>query len=162
MTVANKPHPNALSWLLASVVLIALDQWTKFLAVDTLAFGESVTFIPGFWNWTLAHNTGAAFSFLANAGEWKHLFFSGLALVISTTLAVWLARTPRSDWRTALPFALIIAGALSNVVDRFRLGYVVDFVHWYLGSYDWPIFNVADSCIVVGVGLMLLTSFHKK
>jgi len=117
--------------------------------------------IEGFWNWTLVHNYGAAFSFLADAGGWQRWFFTILAFGITGVLVAWLARTPRGDWRTALPFALVIAGALGNVIDRIRYGYVVDFVDWYLGFTDlphWPAFNVADACIVGGaIGLVLFS-----
>jgi len=154
--------PNALPWLGLSALLIVLDQWTKSLAVDHLEFQQPVPVIDGFWNWNLTHNTGAAFSFLARAGGWQHAFFIGLALVISATLSFLLTRTARGEWRTALPFALIIAGALGNVIDRFRLGYVVDFIEWYYRSFQWPVFNVADSCIVVGATLMVLFNFHSK
>ncbi len=162
MTNAAIQKPNALSWLILSAALIALDQWTKQLAVQHLVYGEPVTFIAGFWNWTLAHNTGAAFSFLANAGGWQHWFFVLLAAVISLTLTVWLARTRRGAWHTALPFALVVAGALGNAIDRLRFGYVVDFVDWYVGQHHWPIFNVADSCIVLGAVFLVLSSFTKE
>lgn len=154
------PRPNALAWLGVSAVLVGLDQWSKWLAVSTLSYGKPVAFIDGFWNWTLVHNYGAAFSFLSNAGGWQRWFFTVLAIGISSGLVVWLARTPRSDWRTALPFALIIAGAIGNVIDRLRLGYVVDFVDWYVGTWHWPAFNIADSVIVVGAVLMVLFSFN--
>jgi signal peptidase II len=150
---------NALPWLGLSALLIALDQWTKSLAVAHLQFERPVPVIDGFWNWNLTHNTGAAFSFLAQAGGWQHAFFIGLAIVISGTLSFWLSRTARGEWRTALPFALIVAGALGNVIDRFRLGYVVDFIEWYYRNFHWPVFNVADSCIVVGATLMVLFAF---
>jgi signal peptidase II len=152
----ENPSPNALAWLGLSAVLLVLDQWSKWLAVRHLEFQEPVPFVPGFWNWTLTHNTGAAFSFLADAGGWQHGFFIGLALLVSVVLAVGLLKTPRADWRTALPFALVISGALGNVIDRLRFGYVVDFVQWYAGSFQWPVFNLADSCIVVGAVLMVL------
>jgi signal peptidase II len=121
-----------------------------------------VAVIEGFWNWTLVYNYGAAFSFLSDAGGWQRWFFSGLAVLISAVLVFWLSRTPRGDWRTALPFALIVAGALGNLIDRVRFGYVVDFVDWYLGFTElphWPAFNIADACIVVGAVLMVLFSF---
>lgn len=153
------PRPNALAWLGLSVVLVVLDQVTKWLAVSRLEYGNPVAFIEGFWNWTLVHNYGAAFSFLSSAGGWQRWFFTVLAIAISAGLVVWLARTPRGDWRTAMPFALIIAGAIGNVIDRLRFGYVVDFVDWYLGSWHWPAFNIADSAIVVGAVLMVLFSF---
>jgi len=152
------PQPNALAWLSLSVAMIFLDQLSKWIAVERLQFQQPMSFVPGFWNWTLTHNTGAAFSFLANAGGWQHGFFVALALLISGGLALGLRRTARGEWRTALPFSLIIAGALGNVIDRLRFGYVVDFVQWYWKSFHWPVFNLADSCIVVGATLMLLFS----
>lgn len=153
------PRPNALPWLALSLLLIGLDQWTKAIAVARLAYGEPVPFIEGFWNWTLVHNYGAAFSFLSSAGGWQRWFFTVLAFGITALLVFWLARTPRSDWRTALPFALVVAGAIGNVIDRLRFGYVVDFVDWYVGTWHWPAFNLADSAIVVGAVLLVLFSF---
>lgn len=153
------PRPNALAWLGLSALLVAIDQWTKAVALASLEYLKPVTFIDGFWNWTLVHNYGAAFSFLSDAGGWQRWFFTGLAIVISLGLTVWLARTPRGDWRTALPFALVVAGAVGNVIDRIRFGYVVDFVDWYVGKHHWPAFNVADSAIVAGAVLLVLFSF---
>ncbi len=149
---------NALPWLGLSVLLIALDQWTKSVAVANLGYQNPVPLIPGFWNWTLTHNTGAAFSLLAKAGGWQHAFFITLAFLISGALVLALARTARADWRNAVPFALVIAGALGNVVDRLRFGYVIDFIQWYWKEFYWPVFNVADSCIVVGAVLIVLFS----
>ncbi len=158
----DRTTANALPWLLLSLSLITLDQASKWLAVARLEFQDPVPFIHGFWNWTLTHNTGAAFSLLADAGGWQHWLFIGLALLISAGLAIALKRTARQDWRSALPFALIIAGALGNVIDRLRFGYVVDFVQWYWKGFYWPVFNLADSCIVVGAVLMVLFSFGHK
>ena len=158
MSARPIPQPNALGWLGLSLVLIVLDQLSKWLAVDRLDFQQPVAFLPGFWNWTLTHNTGAAFSFLADAGGWQHAVFVGLAVVICVALSLALRRTPRADWRTALPFALIISGALGNVIDRLRFGYVVDFIQWYWRDFYWPVFNIADSCIVVGAVLLVLFS----
>ena len=152
--MASAIKSNALSWLGVSALLIALDQWTKSLAVAHLIYQQPVSVVPGFWNWTLTHNTGAAFSLFAGAGGWQHGFFIALAFLISAGLAVTLSKTARSDWRNALPFALVIAGALGNVVDRLRFGYVVDFIQWYWKDFYWPVFNVADSCIVVGAILI--------
>jgi signal peptidase II len=162
MSTAVLPKDNALPWLWLSVLLIGLDQATKWLAVASLPYQVQVGFVPGLWNWHLTHNTGAAFSFLANAGGWQHGFFIVLATLISVVLAVALRRVPREDWRNAFPFALIIAGALGNLVDRLRLGYVVDFVEWYVGSFYWPVFNLADSCIVVGAVLMVWFSLRQR
>jgi signal peptidase II len=151
-------RPNALPWLGLSVLLIALDQWTKALALQHLEYRVPVPVIEGWLDWTLTYNYGAAFSFLSDAGGWQRWLFSGLAVGVSLALAVWLARIPRRDWRQALPFALIIGGALGNLIDRMRYGYVVDFVDAYWGVHHWPAFNVADSAIVVGaIGLALFT-----
>lgn len=154
------PVPNATSWLVLSAVMLLLDQVTKWFAVAWLQFQQPVPFIPGFWNWTLTHNTGAAFSFLADAGGWQHWFFSALATVVCIALVIGLRHTPRADWRAALPFALVISGALGNVIDRLRFGYVVDFVDWYWRDFHWPVFNVADSCIVGGAVMMVLFSLR--
>ena len=157
-----KKSPSALIWLVLSIVMILLDQWTKQIATDNLQYGESVPFIAGFWDWTLAHNPGAAFSFLANSGQWAHWFFVVMKITVSLVLIVLLFKMPRDHWRDALPYSLIISGALGNLVDRFRFGYVVDFIEWYYKSYSWPVFNIADSCIVLGAGLLILFSFGKK
>ena len=151
-------RPNALPWLGLSVLLIALDQWTKALALQHLQLHRPETVIPGWLDWTLTYNYGASFSFLSDAGGWQRWLFSGLAIGVSTLLAVWLSRIPRHDWRQALPFALIIGGALGNLVDRVRYGHVVDFIDAYWREHHWPAFNLADSAIVVGaIGLALFS-----
>lgn len=162
MSDAAAPTRNALPWLWLSAALIVLDQWSKHLAVAHLVYRERVPVVPGFWDWNLTHNTGAAFSFLADAGGWQHGFFIVLALGISTMLSFWLFRTERGDWRTALPFALIVSGAIGNVIDRVRHGYVIDFIHWYWRGFDWPVFNVADSAIVAGAVAMVVFGFRQK
>ncbi|WP_257386709.1 signal peptidase II [Tahibacter caeni] len=151
---------GALNWLLLSALLIALDQWTKHLVLAHLQEGVPVAVIPGFLNWMLAFNTGAAFSFLADAGGWQRWGFSVLAVTISLVLAAWLARTPRRDWLTALPLALVIGGAIGNLIDRLRFGHVVDFVQVYHGDWTFPAFNVADSAISVGAVLLALASLR--
>ena len=154
------PVPNAISWLGLSALLVVLDQASKWLAVASLQFQQPVPFIPGFWNWTLTHNTGAAFSFLADAGGWQHWFFTVLAGLVCVALSIGLRHTARGEWRTALPFALVISGALGNVIDRLRFGYVIDFVDWYWRDFHWPVFNVADSCIVGGAIMLVLFSLR--
>lgn len=147
---------SALAWLWLSALVIVLDLATKELALRTLALHDPIAVVDGLLNWMLTYNYGAAFSFLSDASGWQRWFFSALALVISGLLGVWLRRLPRSDWRQALPFALIIGGALGNLVDRLRFGYVVDFIDVYWGSYHWPAFNVADSAISVGAVLLVV------
>ena len=152
-------RPKAGVWLLLSAVVIALDLWTKHIALSHLRLHDPVAFIDGFWNWTLTYNYGAAFSFLSDASGWQRWLVSALAVVISGVLAVMLWRTERSDWKQALPFSLIIGGALGNLFDRLWHGYVVDFVDWYIGAYHWPAFNIADSAIVCGAIIMIASGF---
>lgn len=159
----SRVKPNALVWLLLSVIVIALDQWSKYWVLATLPEYTAVPVIDGFWNWYRAYNTGAAFSFLSNAGGWQTWFFTALAVAISGLLVHWLSRTARGDWRAALPYSLIVGGALGNVIDRLVHGHVIDFIQWYWRGHYWPSFNVADSAIVCGaVGIALFGLFDSK
>jgi signal peptidase II len=162
MATAVMPKSNALPWLWLSALLIGLDQATKWLALLKLPYKEQVEFIPGFWNWHLTHNPGAAFSMFAESGPWGNRLLIVLALTISVVLSIALRRHLREDWRNAFPFALIIAGALGNVIDRFRFSQVVDFIEWHAGAFYWPVFNVADSCIVVGAVLMVWYNLRQR
>jgi signal peptidase II len=140
-----------------SVLVIGLDQLTKLWALHALQPpGMPHPVIPGFLNWTLAFNTGAAFSFLAEGTGWQRWFFVVLAVAISGALVVWLARTPRRDWRTALPLAFIVGGALGNLVDRLHAAQVTDFIQVYYRQWSYPVFNVADCGITVGAVLLIL------
>ena len=149
--------PNALPWLWLSAIVIALDQLSKWWALHALApAGVPHPVIPGFLNWTLAFNRGAAFNFLADGSGWQRWFFVVLALVICAVLLVWLARTPRRDWRTGLPLGLIVGGALGNLIDRLHAAQVTDFIHVYFRQWDYPVFNVADCGITVGAVLLIV------
>ncbi|MEE7546853.1 signal peptidase II [Xanthomonas sp. Kuri4-1] len=160
MNVTRKP--SALAWLLVSALIIGLDQWSKAWVLSSLPEYTPVPVIDGFWNWFRTYNTGAAFSFLSNAGGWQLWFFTALAVGISGLLAFWLSRTPRGAWRTALPYALVIGGAIGNVIDRLVHGHVVDFIQWYIGEHTWPSFNIADSAIVAGaIGIAVFGLFDK-
>jgi signal peptidase II len=148
--------PNALIWLILSVVVIALDQLTKHIAIGALEPYAPQAAIPGLLNWTLAFNSGAAFSFLNNAGGWQRWLFSALAIAVCAVLTVWLRRLGRGDWQTAMPLALVIGGALGNLIDRVRFGHVTDFIEVYYRQWSWPAFNVADSAISVGAVLLII------
>ncbi|MCB1575150.1 MAG: signal peptidase II [Xanthomonadales bacterium] len=150
----NKPS-NALSWLLLSLAIVVADQLSKLAILAHFQLHESLPLIPGLLNLTLAFNDGAAFSFLQNAGGWQRWFFTILAFGVSAVLVVWLRRTPRGDWRTALPLSLVIGGAIGNVIDRVRLGHVVDFIDVHYAGWSFPAFNVADSAISIGAVLLL-------
>jgi len=149
-------RPNALVWLLLSLLVIALDQVTKQVALAELQPYVPHPVIPGLLNWTLAFNPGAAFSFLAGADGWQRWLFTALAVGVSVVLAFWLARTSRADWRNAVPLALIIGGALGNLIDRLRLGHVTDFIQVYYQDWAWPAFNIADSAISVGAVMLVV------
>lgn len=148
-----------LKWLWLSVAVIALDQITKALASAYLLLHEPVVVLPSF-NLTLMHNTGAAFSFLSQAGGWQRWFFVVIAIGVSTALIGWLRRLQRSQLWLAVALALVLGGALGNVWDRIMLGYVVDFVDLYYGDWHWPAFNVADSAITVGAVMLVLDALR--
>jgi len=148
----------ALAWLLISALIVVLDLWTKALATESLSLYRPVE-LTSWLNMTLAHNYGAAFSFLSDAGGWQRWLFTGLASVVTLVLIVWLLRLPTSEKLTAAALCLIIGGAVGNLIDRVINGYVVDFIDVYVNDWHWPAFNVADSAITCGVILLLLDSF---
>jgi len=158
-TLRNGIH--ALRWYALALVVILLDQYTKGLASGALEYARPQPVFSWF-NLTLQHNSGAAFSFLSDAGGWQRYFFSGIAVVISAVLIVWLYRMPRGQWLLALSLGLILGGALGNLWDRLTLGYVVDFISVHYGPYYFPAFNLADSAISVGAACMLLDSFIQR
>ena len=158
-TLRNGVH--ALGWYALAVVVILLDQYTKALASGALEYARPQAVFSWF-NLTLQHNSGAAFSFLSDAGGWQRYFFSGIAVVISAVLIVWLYRMPRGQWLLALSLGLILGGALGNLWDRLTLGYVVDFISVHYGPYYFPAFNLADSAITAGAACMLLDSFIQR
>ncbi len=144
-----------LKWLWLSVVVIALDQASKVWVSASLQFQEPVDVIP-FFNLTLMHNYGAAFSFLAGAGGWQRWFFAAIALTVSIAITLWLKRLgPERRWEAG-SLALVLGGALGNLWDRLTLGYVVDFFDVYYGTYHWPAFNIADSAITVGAVMLVV------
>ena len=154
---------NALSWLGLSGLVIVLDQLSKAWVLATLPEFQPVPVIEGYWNWFRTYNTGAAFSFLGGAGGWQKYAFVVLAVVISIVLARTLAKTSRGDWKTAVPFALVIGGAIGNVIDRLLHGHVIDFIQWYWRGHYWPTFNIADSAIVGGaVGIALFGLLQRR
>lgn len=150
-----------LKYLWLTGLVIALDQGSKWFMVSWLSLHETFAVIP-FFNLTMAHNPGAAFSFLAHAGGWQKWFFVSLALLVSIALLIWLKRLKSHAKLEALSIAMILGGALGNVIDRFYYGYVIDFLDVYYGTYHWPAFNIADSAIVVGALLLVIDSFRSK
>lgn len=152
---------SALVFYALALVLLVLDLWTKALATAHLNYAEPVV-LTGFFNLTLLHNTGAAFSFLSTAGGWQHWLFGGIASIISVVLVAWIYRAPATAVLLKFALALILAGALGNLWDRITLGYVVDFIQWHYKDYYWPAFNIADSTICVGAVAMVIDSFRSS
>ncbi len=148
-------------WLFLAVVIVALDLWTKHLASSHLVMFQPVEVLP--WlDWRLAHNTGAAFSFLAGADGWQRWFFTVLAAVVSVFLVAWLFRLERGQRLVPLALSLVLGGAVGNLVDRVRYGYVVDFIDVHAGDWHWPAFNIADSAITCGIILLLLDAARES
>jgi signal peptidase II len=152
-----------LKWLWLTGLVIILDVITKAMASESLQLHQPVNIFPGL-NMTLMHNTGAAFSFLSDASGWQRWFFSIVAIVVSAAIVVWLARLQKGQAWLAIGLAMILGGALGNVWDRLSLGYVIDFIDVYVGNAHWPAFNIADSAITVGAGILIFDSFrsHKN
>ena len=145
-------------WFLLSIVVILLDQWSKWLAEISLIPYQPVPVLPLF-NFTLAYNTGAAFSFLSDAGGWQRWFFISLTVIVVAVLVNWLWRMRAEERLQAASISLVLGGAIGNLIDRVWLGHVIDFLDVYYGSYHWPIFNIADSAITVGVVLLIIDLF---
>jgi signal peptidase II len=144
-----------LKWLWLSLAVIITDQVTKYYATDLLIYAEPVAVMPLF-NLTLLHNTGAAFSFLSDAGGWQRWFFSAMAVGVSIGITIWLSRLgPRERW-LAIALALVVGGALGNLWDRLYFGYVVDFIQVYYQRWYFPAFNIADSAITIGAIMLLI------
>jgi signal peptidase II len=150
---------GALMWLIPSAVIVVLDQITKIWASRSLELYESINLLP-FLNFRLLHNPGAAFSFLADAGGWQRWFFISLTTVVSIGIIAWLLYLPRrGEGRLACGLALILGGAVGNLIDRIAYGYVVDFIDVFYGDWHWPAFNIADSAITIGAVLVIIDSF---
>ncbi|KTD22413.1 signal peptidase II [Legionella londiniensis] len=148
------------SWFILALLIILLDQGSKHWALASLSPYQPEPVIP-MLNLTLAYNTGAAFSFLSNAGVWHKWFFVLFSLGMSIFLTVWIIRSPSSAHLQLTALTLILGGALGNLVDRVVLGYVIDFIDVYYHHYHWPVFNLADCAISLGA-LLLFIDFLKN
>jgi signal peptidase II len=146
-----------LLWL--SALVVVLDQISKFAVLANFREYEVLTIWPVF-NLTLVYNTGAAFSFLSDAGGWQRWFFVIVAVVISLVMVVWLRRLRPNERLTGYGLALVIGGAVGNLIDRLWLGKVVDFLQWHWHEWYWPAFNVADTAITLGVALLLIEGLY--
>ena len=154
---------DARRWYGLAGLIVVLDQISKWVVLETIRFGETIYVAP-FWNWVLTYNPGAAFSFLADQSGWQRWFFTALALAVSGWIALELNKNSHNRL-LSLALAMVMGGALGNVIDRVRFGAVVDFIQWHVAGYYWPAFNVADSAITVGAILLAistLTATDKK
>ena len=155
--------PKAGHWYALAGLVVVLDQLSKWVVLGHIQPGERIYVAP-FWNWVLTYNPGAAFSFLADQPGWQRWFFTVLALAVSGWIALELRRHTEQKL-LSLALALIMGGALGNVIDRVRFGAVVDFIQWHAAGFYWPAFNVADSAITVGaifLAISALTANDKK
>jgi signal peptidase II len=158
MTIEEN-RSRAASWLLLSAFVVLADQVSKaYIARHYLQF-EFTRILPVL-DITCMHNVGAAFSFLASASGWQRWVFIGLAVVVSIGITIWLFRLPRGTHALLTAgLALVLGGAIGNVIDRIRLGFVIDFIHFHWDRAYFPAFNVADSAITVGAACLLLDAF---
>lgn len=147
-------------WLSLSAIVIVLDQLSKLYISSRFSYGESFTVMPVF-NLVLAHNTGAAFSFLDDAGGFQRWLFSAIALIASVWI-VWLLRRHTGQYMFAFALSMILGGALGNLIDRVAYGYVVDFLQFHWDEHYFPAFNLADSAITCGAFFMIVDSFRGK
>lgn len=151
---------GALRWYLLAGLIVMLDQITKYVALNVMYYGEVVE-VTSFFNWVLVFNTGAAFSFLSDAGGWQRWFFTGFALLVSVWI-MFMLRRHAAEPEFSLPMSLLLGGALGNVIDRARIGAVVDFIQLHAAGMYWPAFNLADSAIVIAVALLLWQQLFTK
>jgi signal peptidase II len=153
-------NPAMRKWLGVALAVIVADHLTKFWVSSALDYQAFIPVLP-FFSLVLVHNTGAAFSFLADAGGWQRWFFVAVG-VIATVVIVRLLKRHAHETRLAFALALVLGGALGNVIDRVVLGHVVDFLYFHYKSFAWPAFNVADSAITVGAALLIWDSLRGK
>jgi len=148
------PGTRLLPWLALALIILLADQFTKVLVLGYYQLGDS-TPVTSFFNMVRVHNSGAAFSFLANAGGWQRWFFTGLGLIAAGVI-VWLLKSHAGQKLFAFALACILGGAVGNVIDRVLYGYVVDFLDFHWRGWHFPAFNVADSAITVGAACLIL------
>lgn len=157
----SKVSMSMTRWLWLSMFTVVFDQASKFAVLAMMELYQTIAVMP-FVNFTYVHNTGAAFSFLSQAGGWQRWFFALFAVVISLVLLVWLIRLKPHERLLAVALSLVLGGAIGNLIDRVALGYVIDFIDVYYQSWHWPVFNIADCAITIGVALLVLDSFLSK
>lgn len=154
-----KKNAGLMLWLGIAAVIVLLDQLTKITMSRLLAYGQSEP-VTSFFNLVMVYNKGAAFSFLANSGGWQRWFFSALALAVSIFI-VWMLNRNASQRMFCWSLALILGGAVGNLIDRVAYGHVIDFLDFHVGGWHWPAFNVADGAITIGAALFVLDELRR-
>jgi len=147
-----------LPYLWISVLVLALDQVSKLAVIRNLAPGQVITLLP-FLNLTHAHNPGAAFGLFSQSSGWQNLFFIAVAIGVSAMIVLWLWQLEKRERWTAIALALVLGGAIGNLVDRVVYGYVIDFIDVVFGSWHFWTFNIADSAITMGAALLVFDTF---
>lgn len=154
-TKPPQKNQTAVSWILLSILIIALDQWSKYFVAMSFTQTTVIHVLP-FLNFILRFNDGAAFSFLNHQSGWQIYFLSGISMTISIILTIWLCRIKRSDGWVAMPVSFILGGAIGNFIDRVRLHVVIDFIDFHVGHWHFATFNVADAAVSVGATCLVL------
>lgn len=154
-------NKKATSWIVISLIIILLDQMTKHYVVTHFT-EKTVKSIFPFLNFILRFNSGASFSFLGAQNGWQIYFLSAVSIVVSFILVMWLKRLSRSEWMVAFPVSLVLGGAIGNLIDRVRLGYVIDFIDFHVGTWHYATFNVADSAVCVGAIWLVLRLWYES
>lgn len=162
MKINKSQFYKASPWFLLSILVVVLDQLTKYWVVHHLYGGRSLQILP-FFNLILSFNKGAAFNFLGQQNGWQVLFLSAISVIVIVALLIWLLRLSYPNTWTACALSLVIGGAAGNLIDRVRYSVVTDFFDFHIGNWHYATFNTADSAIVTGVVMLLLqTCFMKK
>ncbi|NQY49649.1 MAG: signal peptidase II [Colwellia sp.] len=154
-------NDTGLRWLWLTLLCLIIDQVSKQWVAGTFDYRETLSVLP-FFNLTYVHNPGAAFSFLADQGGWQRWFFTAVAAIASIVFLIWMAKTPKQQRLLSISFALILSGAVGNLIDRVLFGYVIDFLDFHWAGYHFAAFNIADSVIFIGAALMIFESFTNK
>jgi signal peptidase II len=154
-------EPGKYRFLLFTIaIIVPLDQITKIWIDKTMTLHQSIPVIPDFFSLTYIRNAGAAFGlFSGDVGDLRSAAFITISLIALSILGFFYSKTPHEDRILRLALSMVTGGAIGNLIDRIRMGEVIDFLDFYIRSYHWPAFNVADSCISIGVGLLILHSF---
>jgi signal peptidase II len=150
-------------YLLIALIVVVLDRWTKHLVAQRISLYSHIQIIPGFFRLTHTENTGAAFSLFADStGPWKTVLLIGFSVVALAVVSFLLWKNNHAHIATGIGLSLIMGGALGNLWDRLARGRVVDFLLFYIQHYQWPVFNLADSAIVIGAGLLVIEILFVK